>query len=70
MISTKLKVEEHCDNCPYFEPHTEMTKLFADNSTVIREVVISCSHNTLCRRLKAYLERFYGEDERTSNDSK
>lgn len=70
MISTKIKVEDHCQNCPYFEPVTDMTKLFADNNMVIREVVISCSHNTLCKRLKAYLERFCGDDEKCTDDLK
>lgn len=62
----ELKVEEYCQNCPYFEPEVEKgIPLLGRNEEYIgqHDTTISCSNRYLC----AVVERHYKDKEWDKN---
>lgn len=50
----KLKIEDYCQDCPAFEPMTEKSASYAQNTVI---TTVCCESEKKCARLVQYLER-------------
>ena len=53
MIKTILKVDDICQDCPYFSIETNQLTNYDD----VHIVYISCEHSELCNHLRKHIEK-------------
>ncbi len=63
MITTLLLVNDYCNNCPYFEPETFTTRLYADDRQTLKtQVAVSCKYSDHCRNLYKHIKKEEKDD--------
>ena len=57
MITVRLLVEDHCQDCPHFSPIVDNCRHYSDHMICGHEVVVRCKYKTHCGYLLNHLAK-------------
>ena len=52
-----LEVKEHCQNCQYFTPTSDVIDVYSSDGNVICHTIVRCIYHTRCDSIVKYLKQ-------------